>query len=216
MSITFHRPIRISHLKLKNYSATAIGGTPADCVFLSVHKLHRKKVEMIASGINIGENISMQSFFSSGTVSAAMSGAIIGLKSIAFSKAIPSSDEPLRERDFSTAAWWAARIISHIRKNGFPDNVDLFNVNFPESVRKNTSFEITVMANEMFDDYVVERIDPRGNKYYWLAGNRKVRAGKGTDLRAVLVDGKISITPISIRAVQSFREKSMEEYFSSL
>jgi len=87
MSITFHRPLTMSKVSKRNYEAIAITGTPADCVFVSVHGLFKKKkIEMIVSGINLGENVSMQSFFSSGTVSAAMSGSIIGIKSVAFSK----------------------------------------------------------------------------------------------------------------------------------
>jgi 5'-nucleotidase len=216
MSITFHRPLRISRVKQRNYEATAIVGTPADCVFLSVHKLFRNKIEMIVSGINIGENISMQSFFSSGTVSAAMSGSIIGIKSIAFSKAIESEDEYLTEREFRNAAWWAAKIVSYIRKRGFPAGVDLLNINFPVNVSRKTKFEITRMADEMFDDYVVEREDPRGNKYYWLAGTKKRKAEEGTDLKAVLMDGKISVTPISINSIQSAGTEDIERYFSSL
>src|SRR5579875_3543535 len=63
MSITFHRPLTMSKIKQRNYEATAITGTPADCVFVSIHRLFKKKkIEMIVSGINLGENVSMQSF----------------------------------------------------------------------------------------------------------------------------------------------------------
>ncbi|MDG6931016.1 MAG: 5'/3'-nucleotidase SurE, partial [Nitrososphaerota archaeon] len=129
MSITFHRPITMSRVSKNNYDAIALAGTPADCVFVSIHKLFkRKKVDMIVSGINLGENISMQSFFSSGTVSAAMSGSIIGIKSVAFSKVIPNTTELLTEREFRPAAEWAKRIVSFLLSEGFPPGVDLLNV----------------------------------------------------------------------------------------
>jgi 5'-nucleotidase len=206
MSVTFHRPVRVSKVSVRGYEATAIGGTPADCVFVSVHKLYkRSKIEMVVSGINIGGNISMQSFFSSGTVSAAMSGAIIGIKSVAFSKEIESEDEPVTEKEFSNAAWWAAKIVSFLMKNGFPDEVDMLNVNFPVKTERNTPVRITKMASEMFDDYVVERKDPKGNTYYWLAGTKKRKFEPDTDLHTVLGKSEISITPVSVKSIQ-FRD----------
>ena len=217
MSVTFHRPVRISRVKLKNYEATAIGGTPADCVFVSVHKLFsRKKIDMIASGINIGGNISMQSFFSSGTVSAAMSGAVIGIKAIAFSKELSSEDEFLTEREFETSAWWSARIVSHLMNRGFPEGVDLLNVNFPVKTTKKTKLRITRMAEEMFDDYVVERKDPRGNRYFWLAGTKKIKAESGTDLHTVLSRSEISITPIRIGSIQAGSSSRTKDFFMEL
>ncbi len=215
MSITFHRPVRISKVSIKGYEATAVGGTPADCVFASVHRLYRRnKIDMVVSGINIGGNISMQSFFSSGTVSAAMSGAIIGIKSVAFSKEIASEDEPLTEKEFTSAAWWAARIVSFLMKNGFPEDVDMLNVNFPVNTTKKTRVRITRMASEMFDDYVVERKDPRGNTYYWLAGTKKNRFEPDTDLQTVLGKSEISITPVSIKSIQHHNAADVAAFLS--
>ncbi len=217
MSVTFHRPVRISGVKLKNYEATAIGGTPADCVFVSVHKLlGRKKIDMVVSGINMGGNISMQSFFSSGTVSAAMSGSVMGIKAVAFSKETSSEDEFLTEKEFETSAWWAERIVSYLMKNGFPEGVDMLNVNFPVKTRRTTPVRITRMAGEMFDDYVVERKDPRGNRYFWLAGTKKVRAERGTDLYTVLTRHEISITPISVNSIQRNSLEEHEKYFRDM
>jgi 5'-nucleotidase len=217
MSITFHRPVSISEVKQGWYEAIALTGTPSDCVFVSVHKLFkRKKIDMIVSGINLGENVSMQSFFSSGTVSAAMSGSIIGIKSIAFSKAIPQGGQHLYEKDFAIASRWSAKIISFLIKNGFPPNVDLLNVNYPLEVAKDTEVKITSMASEVFEDYVVGRRDPRGNKYFWLAGTKKVVPAKGTDAHVTLNEGKISITPISIHSIQLQSSEEVRKHLAPL
>src|SRR5579875_168533 len=217
MSITFHRPVSISEIKQGWYEATAVTGTPSDCVFVSVHKLFkRKKIDMIVSGINLGENVSMQSFFSSGTVSAAMSGSIIGIKSIAFSKEIPQDHPHLYEKDFTIASWCSAKIVSFLIKNGFPPGVDLLNVNYPLNVSKNTELKLTSMASEVFEDYVVGRRDPRGNRYFWLAGNKKVVPAKNTDAHVTLNEGKISITPISIHSIQLQASESVHKHLSPL
>jgi 5'-nucleotidase len=217
MSVTFHRPVSVSYVKVSGYEATAVSGTPSDCVFISVHKLFkRKRIEMIISGINLGENVSMQSFFSSGTVSAAMSGSIIGIRSIAFSKEIPAGAPHLTIRDFGPAAWWASKIVSFILNKGFPPGVDLLNVNFPLLTTRRTGFRVTSMAHEVFEDYVVERKDPRGNRYFWLAGNKKVVSEEGTDAHVTLKEGKISITPISISSIHKETDRSVHEHLAGL
>jgi len=217
MSITFHRPLTMSKVSKRNYEAIAITGTPADCVFVSVHGLFKKKkIEMIVSGINLGENVSMQSFFSSGTVSAAMSGSIIGIKSVAFSKVIPDTRDLLTEKEFKLSAEWAKKIIYFLLKNGFPPSVDLLNINFPLKVTRKTKIEITSMAKEVFEDYVIGRTDPRGNKYFWLAGSKKVIAEEGTDAYVTLTKGKISITPISINAIQKKSDSDVLVHLNKL
>jgi 5'-nucleotidase len=45
---------------------------------------------------------------------------------------------------------------------------------------------------------VVEKIDPRGKKYYWIAGGRQVFSKRGdTDIKAVW-NSHISITPMHL------------------
>lgn len=216
MSITFHRPVSLSKVKLRDYEAIAITGTPADCVFVSVHKLYKKKIDMIVSGINLGENVSMQAFFSSGTVSAAMSGSIIGIKSIAFSKEIPEDRDQLTYKDFKSSAYWASKIVRSLIREGFPPGVDLLNVNFPLKVTKKTKIAITSMAKEVFEDYVVSRRDPRGNRYFWLAGNKKVVAEEGTDAYATLSQGMISVTPISIGSIHKEADRRVYEHLNKI
>lgn len=217
MSITFHRPITMSKVSTRGYEAIALTGTPADCVFMSIHKLFkRKKIKMVVSGINLGENVSMQSFFSSGTVSAAMSGSIVGIKSVAFSKVIDDSRELLTEADFRSSADWAKRIIGFLLKYDFPPGIDLLNVNFPLKVTRKTKISVTSMAREVFEDYVIGRTDPRGNKYFWLAGEKKVMTEEGTDAYATLTEGKISITPISISSIQKKSDDKVKMHLDNL
>lgn len=217
MSITFHRPLTMTTVSLEGSEAVALTGTPADCVFVAVHRLFKgKRIEMIASGINLGENISMQSFFSSGTVSAAMSGAIMGIRSVAFSKVVPGQAEQLEEEDFVPAAEWAARIVSFLMSRGFPPGVDLLNVNFPLKVTGSTKAQVTSMARQEFRNYVLRRTDPRGNRYFWLAGDRLEPAERGTDAYATLVEGKISITPISLSSLQRVPEEDVLRHLSEI
>ena len=65
----------------KEYSCS---GTPVDCVKLAVNKILNKKPDLCVSGINHGSNSSINVIYS-GTMSAAVEGALEGIPSIGFS-----------------------------------------------------------------------------------------------------------------------------------
>ena len=196
MSITFFKPLRIERVKLDGPTAYAVNGSPTDCVFLAKYKLFkRKNIKLVLSGINLGENLTLQSFYTSGTVSAAMAAALNGINGIAFSMVIDYKDEPPIEA-FSGASKYARMIIKAVLEKGFPRNVDVLSVNFPSRIGENTRIKVVPMARTMFDEYVLERHDPRGQKYYWLGGRLKHGFEEGTDVHTVLVENNVSVTPV--------------------
>lgn len=219
MSITFFKPLRIEKVRLDGIYAYAVSGSPTDCVFLAKYKLFkRRNIRLVLSGINLGENLTLQSFYSSGTISAAMAAAINGIKGIAFSMVIDYRDEPPIEV-FEGAAGYARRIIKAILERGFPKNVDVLSVNFPAKIDEKTKIKVAPMARTMFEEYVVERRDPRGQKYYWLGGRLKKSFEKGTDVYTVLVENNVSVTPFVLsnnpeEAMRSTQE--LLEYLSQL
>ncbi|MDK2384136.1 MAG: hypothetical protein QI199_04925, partial [Candidatus Korarchaeota archaeon] len=89
--------------------------------------------------------------------------------------------------------------------------VDLLNVNFPYKISEDTPIRVTRLARMKFENYVLERIDTRGNPYYWLGGNPVpvTEKDRGTDLYALMVERAVSITPISLDL--SVRELNCEE-----
>ena len=161
-------------------------GTPADCVVLGVHLLGRP--DLVVSGINIGVNLGLD-LTHSGTVAAALEGTSLGIPSIAFS--LDTSGEEL---NFTLAAEWAVRIARLVMRRGLPKGV-LLNVNFPAGVPKGV--RVTRLSTHHWEDTVVERLDPEGRPYYWIAGTPVGEEEEGTDLHAVR-HGYISITPVSL------------------
>ncbi|MEN2981381.1 MAG: 5'/3'-nucleotidase SurE [Thermus sp.] len=187
--ITVRRPLRFKHTQSAGFGeipAYRVDGTPADCVVLGVHLLGRP--DLLVSGINIGVNLGLD-LTHSGTVAAALEGASLGIPSIAFS--LDTSGE---EMNFALAAEWAVRIARRVAERGLPKGV-LLNVNFPAGTPK--GIQVTRLSTHRFEDTVVERIDPEGKPYYWIAGTPVGEEEEGTDLWAVR-RGYISLTPVSL------------------
>lgn len=201
MSLTFHKPLRIRDVKIAGCDGYVVSGSPADAVMVALYKILRTKPTAMASGINIGDNTSIQDVFASGTVQASIQSAFFGIPSVAFSLqiqegAIFSPTEATGR--FPQAAEHAAKLMEWVCKNGLPKGTDILNVNYPINVDAATRTVFTRLAIKKYRNFVVERRDPRGRPYYWVWGHRMNRYMKGSDAKAVLQDGLISITPLRV------------------
>ncbi len=165
-------------------------GTPADCVKLAKHYvLKDRKPDLVVSGINHGSNTSISVLYS-GTMSAAIEGALEGLPSIGFSLCDFSS-----KADFSHVEEWVEKIARQVLENGIPKGIAL-NVNFPpkrnEEIR---GVKICRQADAKWQEEFAERFDPTGRKYFWMAGNF-VNYDKGEDNDEwAIANNYISIVP---------------------
>ena len=184
-SITLHKPFRIHEMEPGLYLTN---GTPADCVKYGVRSLMKGKVDLIVSGINTGPNLGNDVVYS-GTVAGAREGAMLGFSSFAVSVAEQVNG------DFEQAARIAARIAAHVMDMKCPLSKIYLNVNVPRIVK---GMMLTSVGSRVYDENVECRTDPRGKKYYWLAGS--FVAGEhheGTDITAV-AKGYVSITPLHL------------------
>jgi 5'-nucleotidase len=201
MSLTFHKPLRIREVAIAGVKGFVVSGSPADAVMMALNRILDRRPEAMASGINIGDNTGLQDVYASGTVSAAIQAALAGIPSAAFSMQIAEQVifSPAEARaEFGVAASHASKIMGWILRNGLPEGVNLLNVNFPASVSPDTKAVITHLTLHKYENYIVERLDPRGRPYYWVWGNRMKEYEDGTDARALMQDGLISITPLHI------------------
>jgi 5'-nucleotidase len=188
-ALTLHRPLRIDDAGPNRY---AVDGTPTDCVNLAVNAILSEKPTLLVSGINRGANLGDDVTYS-GTVSAAMEGTLLGVPSIAMSLI---GRGPY---DFGPAAAFAARLAAWVLETGLPPDT-LLNVNVPENTEgvAPNAVELTRMGRRRYGDAIVEKVDPRGRKYYWIAGDEvPFVAEEGTDFHAVQ-HGRISVTPIHL------------------
>jgi len=201
MSLTFHRPLRVEKVLVHGRTCHAVSGSPADSVMVGVNKLLPRRPEMVVSGINIGENLTIQDILASGTVAAAMEAALLGIPSLAFSMEVPGGmqfSHGQKNKRFDLPALVAAEITNEVLLNGLPPGVSLLNVNFPWKTHVGTGIRLTSIEVRKYRDYVLQRKDPRGRPYYWVWGARLPTYKKDSDVYAVHRDETISISPLSL------------------
>jgi len=191
-AITLHKPLRLTPVELPDGGqGFATNGTPADCVALGVSDHLGGRPGLVVSGINLGPNLGVDMLYS-GTVAAAMEGAICGLPSFAISIASHEASE------LGPAAEFAHYLAKAILHHGLPPATFL-NVNVPgapASEIKGIAF--TRQGRAGYDSRIERRTDPRGALYYWLTGDRiEYPGGLDSDVEAI-AQNRISITPVRL------------------
>jgi len=188
-ALTLHRPLRIDQVDADRWT---VDGTPTDCVNLAINGILRERPALVVSGINKGANLGDDVTYS-GTVSAAMEGTLLGVPSIAVSQI---GRGPY---DFRIAAAFTGELVERVLKHPMPPDT-LLNVNVPQfsDGEQPRGVALTRMGKRRYGDAVIEKVDPRGRKYYWIGGEElSFVEEEGTDFHAVS-RGSISLTPIHL------------------
>jgi 5'-nucleotidase len=187
-SLTLYRPLRIEQVGPR---AFAVDGTPTDCINLAINGILQERPRLVISGINRGANLGDDITYS-GTVSAAMEATLLGVPAIAVS--VVADDD----FDFAPAAAFTERLATAVLHDDLPPDT-LLNVNVPPlPVEQIKGFALTRQGKRRYGDAIVEKVDPRGKKYYWIGGSSfEFVDGEGTDFSAVR-QGFISVTPLHL------------------
>jgi 5'-nucleotidase len=191
---TLDRPMKIKEVCLENgMQAFAADGSPADCVALAARGFLPQQPDLVVSGINTTANLGEDVLYS-GTVAAAMEAAVWGIPGVAVSLDVPSL--PGGPRDYSTAAYFARRVVENVSIYKIGAKVVL-NINIPalplDEIR---GIQSTRLGRRIYHDRVERQEDPRGNPYFWIAGDAPGgEPENGTDIGA-LAQGFVSITPL--------------------
>lgn len=192
-AITIHSPIMVHKIDMgENIKSYAISGTPADCVKVGIEGLFKDiNIDLVLSGINNGSNLGTDVIYS-GTVSAALEGFILNKPSIAI-----SYDEVNVKREiYKDASKYVVNLIENIKDKLDLLNDCILNVNIPNTKIKGS--KITKLGQRNYDNAMVEKINPFGQKYYWIGGKlMELDQDEDSDI-ACVKDGYISITPINI------------------
>jgi 5'-nucleotidase len=193
---TMHRPLRVRPTRLADGTpALSSDGAPSDCVALAVLGLVEQPIDLVVSGINPSANVGHDLTYS-GTVTAAMEGAIAGITSLAVSLDVPADHSaPI---DYRAAAEVACSIADQILAKP-PQSGTLLNVNIPYGPTTDLrGIRVTRQGNRVYHDELVKRTDPRGHPYYWIGGQAPTgMADEGTDFWA-LAKKCVSITPLHL------------------
>ncbi|MBI5404041.1 MAG: 5'/3'-nucleotidase SurE [Ignavibacteriae bacterium] len=206
-ALTLHKPLRLENFGGNIYG---VNGTPTDCVNLGVNGLLQRKPDLVVSGINRGGNLGDDVTYS-GTVSAAFEGTLLGIPSFAISQVAEN------DYKFETAARFALQLAMMIKEQSLPPGV-LLNVNVPNlDVNGVKGVKITRQGKRIYDkNAVVEKVDPRGKKYYWIGGSRlSWEETEDSDFAAIEQD-MISITPLRLDLTEDNAIKGLRRWEATL
>ena len=194
-SLTLTQPVRLRKLGERRFCVT---GTPTDAVMMGLANILKDmKPDLILSGVNRGANLGEDVTYS-GTVSAAMEGALAGIPSIALSQSY--AKEGMGDTvPFAAAEAWAERVLAPLIATPMAPRT-LVNVNFP-ALPPDAVKGIRVVRQGL-RDYgrlkIVQRTDTRGYDYYWFGLGPMIQTPRhDTDLEA-LADGYVSVTPLHL------------------
>jgi 5'/3'-nucleotidase len=183
-AITASRPLRYKRIRLDDFAAYRVNGTPADCVALGTH--HWGHVDLVLSGINLGLNLG-NSCWHSGTLAAAKQAALLGVRGFAISTFVSENKEP----DFAKLEPYVGKVLDLLLEE---KTMCLVNVNLPEKPR---GIRWTRQSVRQYDGKVVPGKDPMGRPIYWFTVTPLKGAEEGTDRWAV-EHNWVSITPLRL------------------
>ncbi|MBN2170707.1 MAG: 5'/3'-nucleotidase SurE [Candidatus Krumholzibacteriota bacterium] len=171
----------------------SVHGTPADSVLMGVNGLLKgREPDLVISGVNHGPNMGEDVHYS-GTVAAAIEGAILGVPSVAISIA------SFRDQVFASAVRFMAETVrDHPERLTGPGT--LLNINVPNLPWDQIQgVSVTRLGSRFYGDVIIKKQDPRGHEYFWIGGEEPTWAeGDDTDFHAVHTLHRISVTPLKL------------------
>lgn len=217
--LTLFKHLEINSCELEDgSSAYSVSGSPADCVVVGAEYVMDSKPDLVISGINAGVNISCD-ITSSGTVCAAFEAVSLGIPAIAASLYVDpktsykkdENGEWFMEYDFTLAKKVLHDLVLKIIDEGFPQGVDLFNLNVPSNYECE-EIRITNLAHKMLDKQVIDNTNEEKADFfnYPLDENQKSddlimitpnlveEYEEGSDGYALIVEKRPSLTPLNV------------------
>lgn len=194
-SLSLTEPVRLRKFGERRFAVT---GTPTDAVMMALAEIMRDgPPDLILSGVNRGANLAEDVSYS-GTVSAAMEGALAGIRSVALSQRY-GDVAPGERVSFDAAEQWGERALRPLLDADWAPRT-LMNINFPPIPASQIAGIKPV--HQGLRDYgrlkLDKRTDPRGFDYYWLGLGRVPHTPVAdTDLEAIEM-GYITVTPLHL------------------
>ena len=194
--VSYVQPFRVSRISKRRYG---IYGTPADCILAGIHHIMDDPPDLVLSGVNRGNNAGENTLYS-GTVGAAMEGALQGIKSIAVSQFMGPANRHLDD-PFCAAREHGLKILQELLSFTPWDKADyslFLNVNFPpcasDDVKGMRVVHQGFRRNAVYGTRAIKM--PSGSELLAVVGSNQLKpAGAGSDVESNLA-GYVSVTPM--------------------
>jgi len=190
-ALTVSEALRITrHADRNGAKIYSVSGTPVDCVKLALHTIVPRTPDMLLSGVNHGSNAAVNVIYS-GTMGAAIEGALFGIPSIGYSLMHHALDA-----DFSATTPFIEALTAKVLENGLPEGICL-NVNIPANCTPE-GMKLLRGARGYWNEGYQEFTDPAGHTFYMLSGRFSNREPECPDTDEYwLKRNWISIVPIN-------------------
>jgi 5'-nucleotidase len=195
-TVSFNKPLRMTLIRHMGYDVYVVDGSPVDALHLAI-AAHGYTPDLVVSGVNVGENLSMQHILYSGTIAVTVEAALMGIPAAAFSADVHLWEEFEDPRLSQLVRAVAGAVAEHLLSHGLPEGVDLLSVNFPSPENINGCVRVARAARRRWRPDFERRLDTRGRPYYWLQPI-PLSPKPGTDVHAVVAEGCVSITPLRV------------------
>ena len=212
-SITTRSPLWVEEVRFEDGTVGyATDGTPVDCVRFASLGLLGAEPELIVSGINHGANLGDDITYS-GTVAAALEGAVLGVPAIAVSQQSTKREMDFRfgkNFEFDAAALFTARLVAGLSERTISSGT-LLNVNCPaRGMNELAGAVVTRLGKRIYrDNLELEEEDETGRRRYRIYGMEpSYREEEGTDFAAIDA-GMISVTPLHFELTDVQRLEEM-------
>ncbi len=191
-SFTYATPLELKEVTLpglEDISVFSLTGTPVDCTKLGLSNLGLT-IDMVVSGINHGSNLGSDVLYS-GTVGAAMEGALLGKQAIAV------SNYALNPTDFSAACWAARQAVRYLSHSPLPLG-RLLNVNAPDCSEADIlGVKIAPLCLQEYEQVYTPFTPPSGKRFFFVPNGKLTQFGPEDDLDERWVqEGYVTITPL--------------------
>jgi 5'-nucleotidase len=189
-ALTLSSPLKIKRVNDGSFRGYGVSGTPVDCVKIALGTVLSFEPQLLISGINAGANVGVDILYS-GTVAAATEAALAGVPALAVSY------DDFHPENLDEQAQFAVDFAARQDWPGLPRR-RVLNLNFPRgTVAESKGLKPCPQTRAVYEDWYEERVDPRGNPYYWLCGEILPHKLEPDSDRALLSQGYITLTPLT-------------------
>ncbi|MEI7933971.1 MAG: 5'/3'-nucleotidase SurE [Chlorobiaceae bacterium] len=205
-AMTLGTPLRIKKfLKNGRFFGYTVSGTPVDCIKVALSHILLSKPDLIVSGINYGSNTATNTLYS-GTVAAALEGAIQGIASLAFSLAT------YEHADFTYSGKFARKLAKKVLLEGLPKDT-ILSVNIPNVTESQIAgIMITEQGRSRWEENAIERNDMFGNPYYWLNGTLRLLDDTLHKDEFAVRHNYVAVTPLSCDLTNNGYISTLEQW----
>jgi 5'-nucleotidase len=185
----------------QNWTVYSVGGSPAQAVLHGIYEILPTRPDLVVSGINYGENLSV-GITASGTIGAALEAANMGIPALAVSLETEQAHHLSysKEVDFSAAAHFAAHFGRLLLANHLPFDVDLLKVDVPASATAATPWRLAPLSRQIY----YESVKPKRASWDqpetmgYRQGSDPAQDTPGTDVHVLRVSQEVAVTPLSL------------------